>query len=363
MDNKQSLSLEKAIEYVLTCAKTPIERKKLVVKCIEEMKLPAKALKDKKPGAQLNVIKCQIGNAIERLLQNKILAVTGENQLCLTQSKSMGTPFQEKKENEQKPAKKQKAVSQKQAINAKKENCKNEQPTQKMQTKNQPTKAVVEEIKRDIAIEEKIKQHLKEKPLTKKEVYAACVQDLKASLGVSDKAITSDAGRILAELVKQGVVHLEKGQYSLPKALTKEEKNELRFQTLTPESLVDHTVAMLEKWYQTHSHQNVQAKNIDGPQDGGIDGVITALDDMGYAEKMIVQVKHISKANKHVPLAEVREFCGVLSSDDATKGLFVTNGKYTQETVKFAKKYKHKYFVLIDGVKWLSLAKDCNYEI
>ncbi len=185
------------------------------------------------------------------------------------------------------------------------------------------------------------------------------------SLETSKHVIRTIAGQILKELIKNKVIIRNDGYYILPNETEKslEERNKQAFNMLSDEELVNQTVRMLAQWYEFNKYEVVEKLNIDGPQDGGIDGIIKMKDGMGYNEKVIIQVKNIHKESRSVPVKEIREFYGVYAADnEATKGIFVSNKKFHSESEKFVKKLS-KYFILIDGNKWVQLANDCGYDI
>ena len=291
---------------------TPIDRKTLVEKCIKAIDLPSKILNDKSPGKDLNKIKCNLGNAITDLLERGILVLV-DNKL-----------------------------------------------------QYQKTTETAETVKRDIQIDNRIKELLSNSSLTRKQLFETLVSDFEK---IPSQTVKTVAGQILSSSIRAKKIENNNGTLSLSmykqnEPETFEQKNKQIFSQLSDEALVDKSLLMLEAWFKSKGYSEITSKNIDGPQDGGIDGIIKMKDEFNYNEKVIIQVKNLHKTTKHVPLNEIREFCGVLASEqDATKGFFITNTKYHIETEKFAKKYKTKYFALIDGEKWLELANKCKYDL
>ncbi len=212
------------------------------------------------------------------------------------------------------------------------------------------------------------------------------------------KTVSSIAGQILSAMVKVEEVFVSKGTYSLvatkqvskkngeqknkkntkiPEKTVSQDKIELheaykepvvgakddaRQRIMSPEALENLALGLLQKIFNDRHLKVTRCENIDGPQDGGIDGIIIVEDDLGFQEKVIMQAKYKKEA-KFVPQCEIREFCGVLSAEEgATLGIFVTNGIFHSDTKKFIKKYTHKRFALLDGEKIQSLAKEHNYN-
>lgn len=327
----------------------PIRRKILIEKCIDKLKLPADVLKDRRPDRPYNKTKCIFGHAVTELLNSGILV---QNDGIVE--------YREKLPDKQSTA---------------------------------------ESVKRDIEIDETLRRLLCKQKYTRKELLSAVAVELKADKEFV-KVVKADAGRLLNEAVKNGDVIKTGDSYSLPseqpaaeakplqpaqknkqsnvrkdvalpqpqgkKAQIKKQKdnNAVSDLTISDEEFVDKTVLMLENWYKSKGYSKLESKNIDGPDDGGIDGVIKGVDGMGYEHKILIQVKNAHDAKKPARIVDVRAFCGVVAADnDATMGLFVTSGKFTADTKKLVKNYKVKYFKLIDGALWLKLARECGFGV
>ncbi len=309
------ITLEEAKEQIiLNFNKKYILRKLLIDKCIEGLKLSKKELADKSPRGVLNVSKCRFGNAIDLMISGGYFSQDENKILC--------------KVKEEKP------------------------------------EVTVENVKRDNKIEKIILDCLAKKPCKKQEIFSVVAsQIVSKEQNVTLQVARADTGRVIAELKKAEKLLEKNNVLSLP---TKKQEAQIDvkkiFEGLSDEELVDHSVALLEKWFSAHGYKDVVAENTDGPNDNGIDGVINCKDSFGYHETVILQVKHIAKKEKYVPLCEVREFLGVLAAHPtALKGIFVTNAKYHKDTVKFVNSYKSKYFLLLDGKALLNLAKGCGY--
>lgn len=314
MKNSQLITVPEACEEVARLAKAPIQRKELIVACVNTQNLTDKQKKDKRPGAPLNVLKCRFGDAIEQLLSNGTLVQNPDKTLV----------------------------------------CKS-------------VESAKSKIRRDEIIERAISEKLGAGAMSKKALYSAVAAEVKKELpkeAPNTQVVNSDTGRILSTLVKAKVVDKNDDGYILHPHETKEQRNARLLDTISDERLVQQSVLMLAKWLESNSYIDVEGESTDGPQDGGIDGVLTAVDALGYKERIIVQVKNFHNKKNRVKPCDMREFCGVLAQDgSATKGLFVTSSKFHPGAAKFAKDFKYKYLALIDGEKWLQLAANCGYEI
>jgi len=80
--------------------------------------------------------------------------------------------------------------------------------------------------------------------------------------------------------------------------------------------------------------------------DGGIDGVINE-DPLGL-DVVYLQAKRYAAANQVTP-DQLRGFAGSLLQRGATKGVFVTTSRFTEQAKDFARTIKQQRIVLIDG--------------
>lgn len=309
------ISLQEAKERVVKLCSTPIERRDLIQKCLDELNLSNEIKKDTRPGGILNKQTCQFGNAIHELIKSKVLK-QDENKIiaCVEQETNV--------------------------------------------------EQIVTGIQRDEKIQNRILELLQSKPMTKKELFED-ISILLKGYNLHQTAVRGDTGRILSVLVKDGEISLNNGTYEIKEKIDDDEENKKLLMQISDEELVYHTVLMLERYYkEKNSNCPITAKNTDGAGDNGIDGVITIEDDLGV-DKIVLQVKNKQEKEKTIPQRQIKEFAGTLALNDAKHGIFITSAKYTTDTKKYAKEFSErvKRLDLIDGEKWLELAKIIGYSI
>lgn len=90
---------------------------------------------------------------------------------------------------------------------------------------------------------------------------------------------------------------------------------------------------------------------VDGADDKGADVILHTVDELGIADVVLVQAK--TRTVGQVTLKELREFFGVMSSQRATRGIFITTSSFTTDAVTFIRENpglgaidKHKLFDL-----------------
>jgi len=90
---------------------------------------------------------------------------------------------------------------------------------------------------------------------------------------------------------------------------------------------------------------------VGGTGDGGIDGVIS-LDKLGV-EKILVQAKRWQDT---VGRPEIQAFFGALAGQRASKGIFITSSRFTEQAISFARSVEG--IVLVDGTRLAELMID-----
>lgn len=208
-------------------------------------------------------------------------------------------------------------------------------------------------VKRDVIIRETVLRSLKGGPCGKEEIIARAKKELIAEdSALPDNIMRSDTCRVLSAMCKNKEIVSVGAAYRLP-------ENAGALAALSPEDFVNKCISLLSKWFEEKGYGNITALNTDSPHDGGIDGKISGRDGLGFKENLIIQVKH--QATPHVvKLCDVQQFAGAFyASAEATKAIFITNGKFNKETCDFAKKCK--YLILMDGDMLLESAKNLSF--
>lgn len=93
--------------------------------------------------------------------------------------------------------------------------------------------------------------------------------------------------------------------------------------------------------------------------DGGIDGVIKE-DRLGL-ENIYLQAKRFTNESVGRPLLQA--FVGALTGHSATKGVFITTSKFTQEAQQYAKTLPNIKLSLIDGYQLAHLMVEVNLGV
>lgn len=94
--------------------------------------------------------------------------------------------------------------------------------------------------------------------------------------------------------------------------------------------------------------------------DDGIDGIVSA-DKFGF-DSIYIQAKRWKK-DSTIGRPEVQKFLGALAGQGATKGLFITTARFTNEAVQFAQRQLNQKIVLINGKELADLMIEYNLGV
>lgn len=113
------------------------------------------------------------------------------------------------------------------------------------------------------------------------------------------------------------------------------------------------SLMLLNKCYEKNGITS--SKLTGGPQDNGIDGIITTEDELGFKETIIFQAKTKENPARHIALNDIRRFVGVMTAERVTKGILISNSNFHPTTVEFAEKVPN--LKLIDRELLIKLMK------
>lgn len=176
-------------------------------------------------------------------------------------------------------------------------------------------------------------------------------------------AIRGDIGNVLNKLVVDGVIPCDDGKYGF-KAIGAREMMKQEIAAMSDEEFETKTIEMLTAYYKKNGFANAASVITGGPDDDGVDGIITLPDEFLEDDQIIVQVKHRQSPDKCEPIKEIRGFAGVLAVQTKIyKGIYVTTGKYSEKADSFLNDYTIKRLILIDGEQWLDMAESCGFKL
>ena len=258
-------------------------------------------------------------------------------------------------------------------------------------------------------IEVKILESIKNGNTTRSKIIAASAK----SLGLTDKEAKENApdskntkfksiiGTVLTQLTNNNKVYIHnkdtrQESYSLPKVNNKQKRNVKKdnepkvesFDSITINSnktyneLIQNTEILKAKYLEElktsllkcisvcgseffeqmcvelvckiYQVDIEQGKVTGGSDDGGIDGIVTLVDAIGFEiENIHLQCKCRQNLNTNSSAKEVREFIGAIKNEG--KGIFFTNGKIHKMAYEAA---QDTSIILIDGQKLASLMID-----
>ena len=115
----------------------------------------------------------------------------------------------------------------------------------------------------------------------------------------------------------------------------------------------------LEKYYLVTGRDVTCCEITGGSADGGIDIVIDTVDELGFAEHILVQAK--CRRQAQVTEKEIREFYGALNAQKGSRGIFATTTSFHPGAQKLLDSLDN--CVGIDGNKLFEILKKTGYGI
>lgn len=136
---------------------------------------------------------------------------------------------------------------------------------------------------------------------------------------------------------------LEKSYNELSETLADEILSEIM---KTSPDFFEHLVVVLLQKMGYGGNISNSSQVVGGTGDEGIDGIIKE-DKLGF-DVIYIQAKRWD-TNQSVSRPEVQKFVGALAGQGASKGLFITTAKFSQQAMDYAKKQHTTKVVLVDG--------------
>ena len=216
---------------------------------------------------------------------------------------------------------------------------------------------------------------LKGKSVKKADLYLLLQKKFgtdKTASKEDDHSLRQIAGQIIAEEKNKGNIQEKDGLLSLPekKSTVKYTANPLpeeefvplflsRINDLGGDFFEKFVANMLEKYYLINGRDVLSCDIIGGCDDGGVDIIMETEEDLGFVDKIIIQVKN--RKNIQVTEKEIREFYGVMNVQRGTRGIFVTTAAFHPSADKLL--FSLPNCVGINGEKLFSLVKQTVYGI
>lgn len=119
-------------------------------------------------------------------------------------------------------------------------------------------------------------------------------------------------------------------------------------------------VALLTEYYKRTGRTITLAEVTGGAQDGGIDGRIETVDDLGFSECVMLQTK-CRREDLHITEREVRGFYGAVCAAGGSRGIFLTTSYFHEGALRFLDSLAD--CTGIDGKKLFALVKRCGFGL
>ena len=265
----------KAIATILNSS--PLDRARLIEKCIEEIGLSEEELTDNSAGSSKNLVRSRTGAVINEMQERGLIAIDDFGKYYLI----------------------------------------SERP-------------VIIRIER---CEKEIIKALTEGPITKNDLK----KRLKSIFGTDKTASTRDddvlatyMGQILKRMTADGSAVIAEGAYTLSPKLSAhaDDINEIlalksdflhRLHAKGGEFFENYFMTLLKKYLEKRGKRIIECYVTGGTKDGGIDGVLKAEDALGFRETTMVQTKNRVDFSSET---DVRGFYGAVCAKNGTRGIY-----------------------------------------
>ncbi len=183
-----------------------------------------------------------------------------------------------------------------------------------------------------------------------------------------DQTVHSIAGQLLSRFTQEGIVLLEEGKYKKAEkpftTPTADEQLKVAFlqkmHGMGGAFLERFTVNLLSKYFPLMKKSVTLCHVTGGATDGGIDGIVDTVDDLGFAERMMIQTKNRNPKSQ-VTEKEVREFYGAVNAQKGSRGAYVTTSTFHSGATKLLTSLPD--CIGIDGNRLFELAVLTGYGI
>lgn len=180
----------------------------------------------------------------------------------------------------------------------------------------------------------------------------------------------SCAGSVLARLVRSGEATSDGNGYSLCRGVKRPSSRPMAAEPFKREFFArlfrmggpffEHFLCnLLEKYFTMTGRTVTVCEVTGGSADGGVDVVVDTVDDLGFAEHILVQAKCRERA--HVTEKEVREFYGAMTAGEGSRGIYATTSTFHEGAQKLLDSIDN--CVGIDGDKLFELVERTAYGI
>ena len=270
--------------------KSPMQRRELIAAYTATLGLTKEESHDRSTGGKLNVSRSVAGSAIDEMIAKGIIGKDPEGRYIAT---------------EQKPV-----------------------------------------VIRNERCEKYLIKLLSERPMTK-----SMLKSSLAELFGTDKTLTerddnqlfSVLGEVLRKLTGMGVILSSAGYYSLPERieakvddisgmLTLKESFLSRLHKRGGEYFENYFMTLLGKYVEKHGKRVLTNTTTGGSDDGGIDGIMTTVDILGFRETVMVQTKNRTDLTSET---DVRGFYGSVCAKQGSRGIFATTADFHYSAKEF----------------------------
>ena len=220
--------------------------------------------------------------------------------------------------------------------------------------------------------EKAILELLKNGAMSKQKIRTSLVKHFGTDKTVTtrdDQILFTYIGQILKKLTDRGVLILHDSMYSISpeKAARIDVISEVlalkgdflaHVHSRGGEFFEHYFMTLLSKFLEKHGKTVIECYATGGSTDGGVDGIATTVDALGFRETIMVQVKNRIEITNETT---VRGFWGAVCAQAGTRGIFASSSDFHPDAKKFLDGIDN--CVGVNGDMLFKMACECRYGI
>jgi restriction endonuclease Mrr len=211
-----------------------------------------------------------------------------------------------------------------------------------------------------------------EGPKTKAEIRSELINRFGTELTETrrdDEKLYAYIGQILRSLTEKEIIRFENGYYSISEPMIASidditAKANLcadflnRIHSKGGDFFEKYLLSLVVKELESDGKHVSNATVTGGSLDGGIDGIIDITDELGFREKIMLQMKN---RNSNTSETEVRAFYGAMCAQGGTRGIYAITADFHDSAKAFIISVDN--LVGINGKDIFNMACSCKYGI
>ena len=219
---------------------------------------------------------------------------------------------------------------------------------------------------------EQILKIVRKKPKTRAEIRRELIKRFGTELTKTrrdDERLYAYIGQILKAMIEKEMLCFENGFYIISESISASIDDITAMIKLCADFLSclhakggeffeNYFLRLIVKELEGGGDRIINACLTGGSGDGGIDGIIDITDELGFREKIMIQMKN---RNENTSETDVRAFYGAMCAQGGTRGIYAITSDFHDNAKSFIEEVDD--LVGINGKDIFNMACNCRYGI